>query len=308
MPGKPPPPKPLLGWMQNDSKQESHGIIAPRTFPTSSRVTHDRHARLVAEASAVKSLDTQTSAPQVFDTQDKAPARPHRTHGPRLYPRGLSAHHTCRHGRARLGRMRLCVRVRRRLRGPSEFWLRHHRAAARGPRLPRGRHRAARLARPRERNCPRQAEPRFSRLGRQHGLHGEPLQREQAPPAHGRLHPRRRGGAPARSRCGGVRQPHPPHLQGDAHRARRYRGVAPPPRPLRLLVGQAQALHPARRGRRPYHLRHGRARHRGGRRRARRRSAGRAAHLHRRHGLSHALARRGIRLHAAAQLGRASGR
>ena len=71
-----------------------------------------------------------------------------------------------------------------------------------------------------------------------------------------------------------------------------------------VLAGQAQALGTARLGRRHPHLRHGRARDRRDRRRARRGPARRPNHLYQRHRLPYQLARRGLRLRPAAQLGR----
>ena len=64
----------------------------------------------------------------------------------------------------------------------------------------------------------------------------------------------------------------PAGLPGRADRARRHRGVAPPHRPLRLLVRHGPALDPARREGRPARLRHGRAPRVGGRAAARRRA------------------------------------
>ena len=159
--------------------------------------------------------------------------------------RGVSPRQPRRHGGPRLGAVRLRLRLRRRLRGPPQLWHVHHHAHPGGPRLQGGRDLPAGLARPQERCRPGRAPPGLSRLRRQHGLHGQPLHRGQAPPRQGLLHPRgRHGGAPG-PRLRGLLKPHQAHVQARGHRAGRHRGEPAPPCPLRLLVRLAQALHPA---------------------------------------------------------------
>ena len=68
------------------------------------------------------------------------------------------------------------------------------------------------------------------------GLDGEPLHRAQAAALRRRVHAGRGGGATAGSRGDGVRAALPRGVRaGDAHRARRDRGLAPEDRALRLL-------------------------------------------------------------------------
>ena len=160
-----------------------------------------------------------------------------------------------------MGRARLRLRERRCLRRSPLLRHGHHHAAARGPRLPSRRHRAARLARSGVRHHARRTASGLPRLGRQHGLDGQPLHgREEAPPL-GRIFARRQGWSAPRSRLRRLRKPHPPHVQEDARHPRRHRGEPASLGALRLLVGLPQALHPARLGRRPHLLRHGRAIH-----------------------------------------------
>ena len=219
-------------------------------------------------------------------------------------PRQVPPRQPCRHGRARLGPVRLRLYLRRRLRGSSQLWHGYHQPRPRRTRLQGGHHLPARLDRPRQHYRARRAAPGLSGQRRQHGLHGQPLFGDQAPSSHRRLYPRRRRRPPTQSSRHGLWQPHPPDVQRRAHHHRRHRGEPAPPGPLRLLAGQTQALGVARFGRRYPHLRHGRARDRRDRRRARRRAARRPDHLHQRHRLPHGLARRGLRLRPAAQLGR----
>ena len=227
-------------------------------------------------------------------------ARPPLASGPRQVP----PRQPHRHGRTRLGPVRLRLYLRRCLRRSSQLWHGHHQPRARRARLQGRHHLPARLDRSRQHHRARRAAPGLSCQRRQHGFHGQPLFGDQAPPSHRCLHPRRRGGTPPQPRCHGLRQPHPPDVQRRPHHHRRHRGEPAPPGPLRLLAGQTQALGAARFGRRHPHLRHGRARDRRDRRRARRRAARRPDHLHQRHRLPHGLARRGLRLRPAAQLGR----
>ena len=65
------------------------------------------------------------------------------------------------------------------------------------------------------------------------------------------------GGPAPEPRGRRLQQPHPPHVQEDAHRAGRHRGELAAARALRLLVGQDEALHPAGLRGRPRELRHG---------------------------------------------------
>ena len=227
-------------------------------------------------------------------------ARPPLATGPRQVP----PRQPRRHERTRLGPVRLCLHLRRCLRGPSELWHGHHQPRARRARIQSGHYLPARLDRPRQHHGARRAAPGLSRQRRQHGLHGQPLFGDQAPPPHRRLYPRRRGRSPPQPCRHGLRQPHPPDVQGRSHHHRRHRGKPAPPGPLRLLAGQAQAFGTARLGRRHPHLRHGRARNRRDRRRARRGTARQSDHLYQRHRLPHGFARRGLRLRPAAQLGR----
>ena len=225
--------------------------------------------------------------------------------------RGVPAHLARRHRCPRLGPVRFRLRLRRRVRRSPELRHGHHHPRPRGARVPRGYHLPARLDRSREHRRPRRAAPRLPRLGRQHGLDGQPLHREQETATRGRLHPRRRRGRAAQPRRHGLRQPHPPHVQGQAHHHRRHRGEPAPPGALRLLAGQAQALRAARLRRRHPALRHGRALDRRGGRRTRRRAARGSDHLRERLGVScerARCARQRIRLRAAPQLGRPNGR
>ena len=96
---------------------------------------------------------------------------------------GVSADNASGDGGARLGSGGFCVRVGRRVRRPSLVRNGHYHAAFRGARLPRGRDRAARLERSGVGCGVRRAASGVPRLGRQHGLDGEPLHGgEEAPP------------------------------------------------------------------------------------------------------------------------------
>ena len=221
--------------------------------------------------------------------QQSAARRPAHTHQHRTHRHAkgatheLSSRQQAGHGRARLGPVRLRVRVRRRLRGPLVVWHGHHHAHAGGAWLQGGRHLPAGLARPRKRAGPGPAAPGVSGVLRQHGLHGQPLHRGKAAPLHGLLLPRRQDGPAPRPCHRGVLQPHPACVPPRAHRAGWHRGVAQAPCPLRLLERLSQALHPARQWRRPADIRHGRAvRGRGGRR-ARLRPARKPGHVDPRH-------------------------
>ena len=233
---------------------------------------------------------------QAFQVRTRPPLAP----GPRQIP----PRQPRRHGRARLGPVRLRLHLRRRLRGPPQLWHGYRQPRARCARLQGGHHLPARLDRPRQHHRARRAAPGLSRQCRQHGLHGQPLFGDQAPSSHRRLYPRRRRRPPTQSSRHGLWQPHPPDVQRSAHHHRRHRGKPAPPGPLRLLAGQAQALGSARLGCGYPHLRHGRACDRRDRRRARRRAAHRPDHLHQRHRLPYQLARRSLRLRPPAQLGR----
>ena len=117
-----------------------------------------------------------------------------------------------------------------------------------------------------------------------------------------------KGGAASQPRGRGLFEPHSPHLQGNAHHFGRHRGESAPARPLRLLVRFPQALHLARFRGRPHLLRHGGALYRRDRRCPCRGPFRERPHLHRRHGVPHALARARGRLRDAAQLGGGFGR
>ena len=203
---------------------------------------------------------------------------------------------------------RLRLRFRRRLRGSSLVRQRHHHAGAGVPRLQSGLHRSARLERPGKRRGVRRAAAGIPRVGGQHGLHGEPLHGEQEAPPRRRLHAGRQGRRAPQPRGRGLFEPHSPHLQGNAHHFGRHRGESAPARPLRLLVRFPQALHLARFRGRPHLLRHGGALYRRDCRCPRCGPFRERSHLHRRHGVPHALAGTRGRLRDAAQVGRGFGR
>ena len=106
-------------------------------------------------------------------------------------PRQVPPRQPRRHGRARLGPVRLRLYLRRRLRGSSQLWHGYHQPCARCARLQGGHHLPARLDRPRQHYRARRAAPGLSGQRRQHGLHGQPLFGDQAPSSHRRLYPRR---------------------------------------------------------------------------------------------------------------------
>ena len=246
-----------------------------------------------------------TTAQERFHRQaPQGGCRGSRAPGPREVPARLAR----RHGGTRLGSVRFRLYLRRRLRGPPLLWHGDHHPRSRCTRLQGGHHLPARLEGPPERHRLRRAAPGISRLGRQHGLHGQPLLGDQAPPPHRRLHTGRGGRRAPQPRRHRLWQPHPPHVQERPHHPGRHRGLAQAPCALRLLARQAQTLRSARRRRRHPHLRHGRARGDRDRRRPRRRPPRGTDHLRERHRLPHELARGGLRLRAAPRLGRARGR
>ena len=206
------------------------------------------------------------------------------------------------------GAARLRLRFRRRLRGSSLVRERHHHAGVGVPRLQGGLHRSARLERPGKRRGVRRAAAGIPRVGGQHGLHGEPLHGEQEAPPRRRLHAGRQGRRAPQPRGRGLFEPHSPHLQGNAYHFGRHRGESAPARPLRLLVRFPQALHLARFRGRSHLLRHGGALYRRDCRCPRCGPFRERSHLHRRHGVPHALAGTRGRLRDAAQVGRGFGR
>ena len=109
--------------------------------------------------------------------------------------------------------------------------------------------------------------------------------------------PRRHHGQAARLCRDGLLQSHPQDLSPQAHHHRRHRGEPAQAGALRLLVGQAQALDPARFAGRSSDLRHGRARRGADRGRAQRRHGRAGHHVHRRDRLQDRRRRRSCPLH-----------
>jgi hypothetical protein len=169
------------------------------------------------------------------------------------------AHHRRRDG-ARLGRSRRRVRQRRRLHRPPVVRRRPARPRARGRRLPR-RHPAAAPVAERRRVPPvRPPAPLLRGQRRQHGLDDQPLHGEQEAAQRRRLFARWPHRTAPRPRHQRLRAALPRGVQGRAGDRRRRRGVAAPRRPLRLLVGDREAVDPRHVEGRPGRLRHGRAR------------------------------------------------
>ena len=130
-------------------------------------------------------------------------------------------------------------------------------AGGRGP--ARGDRAAAQLAR-RPARFPQAGTPEaiLRRIGRQHGLDGQPLHGQQKAAQRRRLHRRRTSRIPARL-CGHGLHAHPEAaVPRHAGRARRHRGLAAEAHALRLLERLAEAVDPYRQRSRPAGLRHGR--------------------------------------------------
>ena len=146
--------------------------------------------------------------------QARAPRMPQqRSSVPGVQAAISSSPSAARHGCTRLGPVRLCLHLRRRYVDHPSFGMAiisrvldaHGYKVGIicqpiGPTPPASRCSASRAW--------------LSRQRRQHGLHGQPLFGDQAPPPHRRLYPWWRGGAPSQSCRHGLRQPHPPDVQG----------------------------------------------------------------------------------------------
>lgn len=123
-------------------------------------------------------------------------------------------------------------------------------AGGRGP--ARGDRAAAQLAR-RPARFPQAGTPEavLRRIGRQHGLDGQPLHGQQKAAQRRRLHRRRTSRIPARL-CGHGLHAHPEAaVPRHAGRARRHRGLAAEAHALRLLERLAEAVDPYRQRSRP---------------------------------------------------------
>lgn len=95
------------------------------------------------------------------------------------------------------------------------------------------------------------AEAVLRRIGRQHGLDGQPLHGQQKAAQRRRLHRRRTSRIPARL-CGHGLHAHPEAaVPRHAGRARRHRGLAAEAHALRLLERLAEAVDPYRQRSRP---------------------------------------------------------
>ena len=167
--------------------------------------------------------------------------------------RGVSSRLPGRHGCPRMGPVRLRLRLRRRLRRPPVLRPRHHQPRAGGthgykvgiisqpdwrdPRLHHGPGRAAAWL------------SRYSAATWTPWSTTTPSPSTAAAPTP--TPPAASAGKRPDHAVDRLLQPHPPALPACAHPHRRHRGKPAPPCALRLLVRQAQALHPARLQRRP---------------------------------------------------------
>ena len=145
---------------------------------------------------------------------------------------------------------------------------RRDRPVAGGRRTARGDRAAAELAgRPARFSQAGQAAAVFRRVGRKHGLDGQPLYGQQAAAQRRRLYARRKGRFPARLCRNGLYPHFKTAFPGYAGRDRRDRGFAAPGRALRLLERLSETFRAGRQRGRSADLRHGRtggARHRAG--------------------------------------------